>query len=727
MSKPLILRLKNHPENESPKKDKIDLETDVDESYSKLSPTELKQKLNYIQDSLQLIISEALTAISLKNEYSQLITYLKEFKKTIARLCALQDVILKLAQSKELIHELHNIFVCCSNYATIYICELKNLIHSKKDGHFQKMPSFLKMTLLKYGSLILLVPSINLAITKKCTDFKTLKSLMYKLIWIFTNFGEKLDRCVEPSTLSNDCYDNLWDGLIGLNFDDIFPIIYTNLNSMESTGPTPDNISLEEHKMYIMYSHKYKLESDLCYRLINIIYKFPEMLESVMENPHSHFIQMELIVTVFIFCVTRLLENKQEYNFIKIVEMISYFSDILIDGITGPNYTLETNFIQLNAYIETQNNEICTEICTEIKHSIQQKKEIESTKSSVKQERETAAAITANIAACMASIAVHSISECVASAISVAAELSLQHEYKLELTNSAITVAIRVSKSAAKSAFKAVRKANTQIKKIQQVSATAAYTAIVAASTAMTAVTNVNKIINATITKKKNDLIEESKKASQIIISTLITTALRSIINIRTRLSNINKVTKEAVLVAQNAAKSAKIAELKAYNITIWAATNRLAIHSINGIIRAAKVRVVQKGHCVKNELKNQDTCYKFICNKVKQLENMSISQKQQFRSHKRQLHEQKQHLQKQAIQITYQNQQLQKQAIQITYQNQQLQEQKQQSQWLNSQLYDQQSQIDYLFKCLQGEPHQHQLYLQAQSPPQYQPSDQIY
>ena len=703
MNKPLILRLKNYPEQSSPNTEsnpELDHTDSTPESQSNLSPKEIKEKLKHIQDSLILIISEACHSVSHKNESDKIIKYIKDFKNTILRLISIQKEIFKLIISKEIVHELHNIFVHCTNYAIIYICNLKKMVNDNQEVKFQNMPEFLKMTLLKYGSLILLIPSINLSITTNCTEFNILKSLMSKLICMLINFEKKINRCIITSKDPLDYYTNLWDGFRDFNFNNILPDIFQSLNSLESIVLSVDKMSEEEHKRHMIYLYKDKIGTNLCNRLTNIIYKFPEMLELVLGNPHSHFIQMELIVTMFIYCVTQLLQTKEEFNFIQIEKMISYLSDILIDIINSPNYKLENHFIQLNSFIEQTNKEICTEIKN---NELKTNNELETIKTEVVTTKKTAAATASRIAAGMAAIAVKSISECVKEAISVAAELSLQHEYTLELTIDAITSAVNASKAAAKSSFKAVKNVNLKINKIKKVSAAAALYATTAAYNATNVVSITMKIIevaiihkNNDLIKKNNDLIQKSKKLSKIIVNDSIKTVLSSITYMKTQLLHINKVKKEAAIVAKNAAKSAKLAELKAYKIMVWAAANRIAIHSITGIINTVKDIIIQKSNQIKKQHNNENTCYKFICTKVKQLENKTTIQE---------------------YKIIVQEKELEKQSIQITTQTQQLEEQKQQSQLLNSQLYHQQNQIDYLFRCLNNQQQQ------QQNPPLYIPS----
>lgn len=175
----LVLRLKNLPDSES-------------ESDSDLSELDIKQNLKRIDKLYKGVICQLQLALSPENKFEKIKLLIQQFlTKTIPILVQLQKDIKKMILSRKLVDELHRIFLDCTRSASIYICNLKKLLHDKEKKEFQKIPTFIKITLLKYNSLILLFPLINWSITKNCTDLKTIQNLMDKFIFMLINFGKK--------------------------------------------------------------------------------------------------------------------------------------------------------------------------------------------------------------------------------------------------------------------------------------------------------------------------------------------------------------------------------------------------------------------------------------------------------------------------------------------------------------------------------------------------------
>jgi hypothetical protein len=734
MSETLVLRLKNYPESQIIKNKKIEDKFDADSednNYSNLSSEEIKKKVKYIQDCQIEIINEAISVLSSQNDIFDDKTKIKDYLESLVnKLIIVQKEILKLCNFKEVIHELHNIFVYSTNFAIIYINEFYDLIHNKNHVYFERMNDFLKMTILKFGSLILFIPAINRSIIQNCKDSLILKSLMSKLVVFLLNFSKTIARSIISPTNNTEYFTNLWEGFSAFDIVNILPTINKLLNSIKfpTLDPVKKKIVLQKHSIQLNTWYKDTLGNEICNKLINIVHKFPEMLKLIMENPGSHFIHIDLIGSMYIYCVTQLLLSPVKYEFVQFEKIISYFSDVLIDIINTSNSKLKQEFIKLKLYINDTNKKMCTEINNKFQETPDNNKkqfekkneELDETITKIEINEKDVSAAAAAAAATAASIS-----------ISAVCSVMVKYDDVISIVNGLIlsrdiaeSSAVKVAKSAAHFAKLRVAAAFNNIKKIKTASSSAANNAIIASHYVNNIVNNVFIIVNKAVIKRKQHILQEASKRLQIKNKLIIDEIIDEIITKTTCLSYTNKIIREAIIVAKNAAKSAKLAAISATKITIYSAANRIAIHSITAIINTAKNIIIQKGIYIKNPksikhksiIKTKDICnfnkdhfndnyddninkkipYEFVTHKLKIQE-----QRKPLNKHSSQINYLKQLMLEQKEEILEQKKQILEQKEEIFEQKKQIQELQVQTQYQNAQLYHHQNQIDYLFRMV--------------------------
>ena len=442
-----------------------------------------KSDVENIKEKIESIIHNAKDALRTPQKIS---LYIKVFfKETIPEIINIQEKIIEMITTKELLFELHGIFLQCKKEVSSYIYDLQKLFYSEQ---LKTMNTFLMGTLFKCGSLIALFPIINWSITKNCKKPDIIQSSMKEFVNMLEHFGQKLNSCILTKLPRDEQFNSIWDGLYAFNFDEILPDLHNGLESILSTITDDSHASIQniELKMQMMREFKSKLGVNICRRLMYIIKKVPDMLSSIIIDPHSQFIKMELVVTVFIFCTSNLSIGKEIYSCCEIEKVLFHLSDILIQIINGPDI-LESNLV----YIKNEHEMILKEKESDILNTI-------------------ISAFAASRAARVALHAAYSIQSVVSEAISVAAALQLQDEIK----KAAIIGAVNVAKAASKFATKCVKNVNKKINIVilrNKASLDAARIAMFAVSSTNKTILNMQKNIDVLIIKKSKEQYDNKK------------------------------------------------------------------------------------------------------------------------------------------------------------------------------------------------------------------------